>query len=266
MMKAKNYLSIGVQFSPEILSIAAATNKLLTILVGLGEFDSLFYSPTVITGQKSELTLKIDRDNLGDKVHELAEGILRAEWSEITQHKENSNPTIEYVGEEGYGVLLKYSIKDEIVFWIGCRLGSNIHQTFTLRGFSANILFDYSWYEIIFKKLVHLTNAEAGTIVMSNQSFGKFYNEMNIRYPIGWITYFSDEYEISIPDDIKEVRYEFVDGGKFLITSDEDFMRDKEAYFANRAKLTRIITELKRRVPEFVKESSPATQEIPNSE
>ncbi|SOE21244.1 hypothetical protein SAMN06298216_1715 [Spirosomataceae bacterium TFI 002] len=258
-MKAKNYLSIRVKFEPKRLSINSAAKELVSILVGLSELDSLFLYPIVITGQKSELSLNLSEENKERQVSELANGILRAEWNEITQYEGDNNPTINYSREDGYPVLLRFEVKNDIVFWIGCRLGSNINQTFTIRGFSSNNLFEYSWYENVFKALVGLTKAEIGTVAISNESFGKFYNQMDIKYPIGWITYFSDSLRYCIPEDLKDTRCEFIEEGKFLYTSDQDFMKDKEAYFSNREKLERVINEIRDRVPEFVKKDNNPT-------
>lgn len=252
-MKAKNYLSISVRFDPKKLSIESAARDLISILVELGKIDSLFFYPKLSIGGNLEVPINLSSGDIEIHSKELAEGILKAEWDDIIRQEADRNPTILYIRVEGYPVLLRYELDKETIFWIGCRIGSNVSQTFTIRGFNSNKLFDFSWYERIFRSLILKTNAEVGTVVMSNESFGKFYNQMNIKYTIGWITYFSDAYEINIPDDLGEVRYEFVDGGKFLFTSDEDFMKDKEAYFGNREKLQRIITELKERVPEFVK-------------
>lgn len=255
-MKAKNFLSIGVQFPPETLSIRQASEKLIYILLELSKVEKAFLKPTLIIGQESELSISLDSNDLEGQVLNVANGILQAEWNEITTHEGNQNPTIDYIRLEGYPLLLKFIVEREIAFWVGCRVGSNLYQTMSVRDFSSKFLFDYSWYKEVFKKLVKTTSATLGTVVMSNQSFGKFYNQMNIKYPIGWITYFSDELEFKIPNDLKEVEYEFVERGKFLYTSKEDFMKDKDSYFSNREKLERVINEIKYRVPEFVKEKT----------
>lgn len=254
-MKARNFLSIGVQFSPEILSIRQAAKNLICFLIELGKSDKLFLNPILISGQKSELSFSLDINDVEGQVLDLANGILQTEWNEITQHEGNNKPTIDYIRPDGYQILLKFFVEGEIAFWVSCRIGSIIYQTMSIRDFSNQILFDYNWYEEIFKKIVLKTSAYLGTIVMSNQSFGKFYNEMQIKYPIGWITYFSNSCEFDIPNNLKEVRYEFSSDGKYLFTSDEDFMKDKDAYFGYREKLKGIITEIKQRVPEFNKEA-----------
>jgi hypothetical protein len=258
-MKAKIYLSIRIMIAPMKLSVESAAKEVISILEELGKIDSLFLFPNLTIGENLEVPINLSKGEIEVHSKELAEGILKAEWDDIIRQESSSIPTIKYIRLDGYPVLLRYQLNNKTIFWIGCRIGSNVNQTFTIRGFSSNKLFDFSWYERIFKSLIFTTNAKLGTVVMSNESFGKFYNRLNIKYPIGWITYFSDTYEICIPDDLSEVRYEFVDGGKYLYTSDEDFMKDKEAYFANQEKLQRIIHELKERVPEFVKLNNPST-------
>jgi hypothetical protein len=227
----------------------------IEILTFLGKMDLIFLNPILITGEKEEIDLDLGTLDLENSSHKLAHEILRSEWYEITHYEGNENATINYSRKEGYSMLFRFGTKDRTFFWVSCRIGSNIFQTFTIRGFSKEVLFDYSWYDRIFKNLVEKVDATMGVVAVSNESFGKFYNELHIKYPIGWITFFSNEFKPHIPDDLSEVRYEYVSGGKYLYTSDEDFLKDKDSYFAYREKLRRIITEIKQRVPEFSTES-----------
>lgn len=188
-MKAKNYLSIRVRFEPKKLSIESTARELISILVELGEIDSLFLSPKLSIGKNSELSIDLSPDEIVRNTEKLAEGILKAEWDDIVLKELDITPSIKYVRLEGYPILLRYELDNETVFWVGCRIGSKVSQTFTIRGFSSKKLFEFSWYERIFRSLILKTNAEVGAVAMSNESFGKFYNQMNIKYPIGWITY-----------------------------------------------------------------------------
>ena len=73
------------------------------------------------------------------------------------------------------------------------------------------------------------------------------------KKPLGWITYFSNDYEIPIPDNLEGIEYEHTDKGKYLILTREDFTTDKEAYEAHKQKLLEVMEEIKRRVPEYGK-------------
>lgn len=255
MGKAKNLLSIFAHSNRTCnVSINYVAEQVYSILRELSEVDSIFLHPTHYNGSKET------RLNLNDSsIEDIAKLILNSEWNEITKHEGVKKPTLEYIRvESGFSFNAKYSQEDQDAFHISIGIGYQV-DGISISNFNKSVEFDFNWYKEVLYKVVQSFKPFFATVKLSNQPSNIFYNEMNIKYPIGWITYFSDAYDICIPDDLEEVRYEFVKDGKFLYTSDEDFMKDKEAYFGNREKLQRIITELKDRVPEFIKSDKEPT-------
>lgn len=253
MQKAKSLLSIFSHSNTYgSVSIIYVAEQVYGLLKELSEIDSIFLQPTHYNGSReTHLDLK---ENTAEDIGKL---ILQSEWNEITKHEGEKRPTLLYERKnEGFSFNAKFHIEDQEVFHISLGLGYNNKGGISISSFQKAVEFDFNWYKSVLYKVVHSFKPYYATVKLSNQPSNVFYNNMNIKYPIGWITYFSDSYEICIPDDLSEVRYEFVEDGKFLITSDEDFMKDKAAYFGNREKLQRIITELKERVPEFVKSNN----------
>lgn len=255
-MKAKSLLSV-ISYSdrshdPSIYDVAKKVYQLLIVLKDL----DLVFSETVHFHGSMETKISIGSENI---VEEIAQLILNSEWNEITKHEGNPNPTVNYKRDgEGFSFNSKFLVhsKQRFAFNYGC---GYLTDGVAIYNFNREYEYDFDWYDKLIKCLVKFLNPFYATVKLSNQPSDIFYNEMNIKYPIGWITYFSDAYDICIPDDLAEVRYEFVDNGKYLYTSDEDFMKDKVAYFGNREKLHRIITELKDRVPEFIKTNKEPT-------
>lgn len=253
-MKAKSLLSV-ISYSdrsndPSIYDVA---EKVYQLLNGLTDIDLVFSETVHFNGSKES---KINIGSEGS-LDEIAQLILNSEWNEITKHEGNPRPTVNYKRKgEGFSFNSRFleDSKQRFAFNYGC---GYLIDGVTFYNFNREYEYDFDWYDKLIKYLVKFLNPFYATVRLSNQPSDIFYNEMNIKYPIGWITYFSDTYDICIPDDLAEVRYEFVEGGKYLYTSDEDFMKDKEAYFGNREKLQRIITELKERVPEFIKSNKP---------
>ncbi len=252
MVKAKSLLSIFTHSnSTRNVSISDVSKEVFRVLHWLAKYDEIFLKPVHFNGSR-ESPLDLNQNTTDD----IGQLILNSEWNEITKHEGVGNPTLHYTRvNDGFSFNAKFYHGDQKAFYINIGLGYLVNGI-SISSFNENVEFEYSWYREVLYRIVEIMNPFYATVKLSNQPSNIFYKEMNIKYPIGWITYFSDNYEICIPNDLEEVRYEFVEGGKYLYTSDEDFMKDKEAYFGYREKLKRIITEIKDRVPEFSKESA----------
>ena len=72
---------------------------------------------------------------------------------------------------------------------------------------------------------------------------------------LGWITYFSNDYEIQIPNDIEGFDCEYAENGKYLIATREDFTVSKEAYQVQKEKLLKAMEYLGRSVPGYLRHS-----------
>lgn len=247
-MKAKSLLSI-VCYSTRSIdpSINDVGKRVCQLLRKLSKIDVVFKETIHFNGSK-ESKISIDNNNCID---ELAKLILKSEWENITKYEGNTKPTLNYK-RQGSGFNFNSFFHDgphrKFVFNFGC---GYLVDGATFYNFNKNYEYDYEWYKQVFNCLIDYMKPFYASVFINNQSWSEFYKEMGTRYPIGWITYFSDSYEICIPDDLRGVRYEFVNGGKYLYTSDVDFMKDKEAYFSFRENLKVIIREIKERVPEF---------------
>lgn len=79
-------------------------------------------------------------------------------------------------------------------------------------------------------------------------------NKISRRYkaPLGWITYFSNDYEISVPNDLEGIQYEHTENGKYLILTKEN-PTDSAVLDTNKEKLITLMEEIKERVPNYGK-------------
>ncbi|MDO6760673.1 hypothetical protein Q4566_10720 [Tamlana sp. 2_MG-2023] len=73
-----------------------------------------------------------------------------------------------------------------------------------------------------------------------------------LKTPLGWITYFSNDYEIPIPDYLEGIEYEHTDNGKYLILTRENPIAP-ELLETIKEKLINLMGEIKERVPEYSK-------------
>ena len=72
------------------------------------------------------------------------------------------------------------------------------------------------------------------------------------KAPLGWITYFSNDYEIQIPDDLKGIEYEHTENGKYLILTRENPITP-EVIENNKEKLINLMGEINEKAPEYSK-------------
>lgn len=74
----------------------------------------------------------------------------------------------------------------------------------------------------------------------------------NYKFHIGLLTYFSNNFRISIPDNLEGIKYQFTESGKFLSVVDEDEFKisDVDIY---KAKILKVMEEIERRLPEYLK-------------
>ena len=84
-------------------------------------------------------------------------------------------------------------------------------------------------------------------------------NKVGRKYiaPLGWITYFSNDYEIPIPDDLEGIEYEHTDSGKYLILSKEDIASAPEKLARGKQKLLEIMERIELEYPAYSKRFTP---------
>lgn len=247
--KAKSMLSIiAYAKGSEGISIIEVASEVYRLLKRLGEVDPIFLQPVHFNGSRDKL---LDLTAYGEI--DIAKMILDTYWSEITEYEFETKPTIYHRRiNDGFSFNAKFLKSGQTMFYLNIGIGYK-YDGITISEFNKDVYYSYSWYKDVLYKIVESITSFFATVKINNQPFNLFYNEHKIKFPIGWITYFSNEFEPSIPNDLQEVRYEQVQNGNFLYTSDKDFLKDKEAYFGYKEKLNRIIDEIKTRVPEYSK-------------
>jgi len=130
-------------------------------------------------------------------------------------------------------------------------MGSNQSNGIGTISFSKSETKDFDWYFTLLKGISEGFITNYSKIGFIDTPFNQ--NCKSYKSPLGWITYFSNDYEIPIPDDLEGIEYEHTDKGKYLILTREDFTTDKETYEAHKQKLLDVMAEIKERVPEYGK-------------
>jgi hypothetical protein len=140
---------------------------------------------------------------------------------------------------------------------MGSCLSNSIEATPSARISPSGVLMDFKvepeWYFKLLSIIVKNTDAVLGGVLLrGNPSFTD--EVVKYDYPLGWISYFSNEYEIKIPDNLEGFEYEYTDKGKYLIATREDFTVSKEAYQEQKDKLLKTMAYLGETVPGYLSE------------
>lgn len=232
-------------------NIALIAQRTIKLFRKLGSADPIFFSPYFI-GKNDNDKYSLDITSK-DSESILADLILRFAEGSINDYEKVSNPTIEFSRGFGFVNLYDFYHNGKHCFSVSTNFGSSSGGGASIKHFNKEKDFSFNWYNLIFKALVEETEELSGIVSISNKSFIDLVTPLQIRFPLGWITYFSNDYEIQIPNDLEGIEYEFTEKGKYLILTREDFTINKEAYEAHKQKLLKVMEEIKHRVPEYGK-------------
>jgi len=252
---AKSIFYIDALLLNEKKSINELSNQLIGLLKELSEVDSVFNSFKY--SEQGYPNTVFNLEQVGVK-EELAKTILDSNKADIKQYEKEENPTLEFSRDFGFSHLFSFNIDKKKVFSATGNLATNNYPSFRLEYFDMDSQYPISWYADVLKCLVkNLSPIQAG-IMIKLPAFVEQWNGLKIKQPFGWLTYFSNDNEIQIPDDLEGVEYEHTDKGKYIILTREDFTVSKEAYEVQRDKLLAIMQEVKERVPAYSLENSPS--------
>jgi len=239
---------IGIVFKTGKQTISEVSNTIYCILQGLSNVDPFFKHP-LLRQEKFE-DVKIDL-SAGKNVvlKTLASTIIDFSKGDILKYEKESNPTDNYSRDFGFSILIQYKDQGREISFTG-KLGSN--SVNGLGQLSNNgYIISLEFGQKILRALIDSCDVQTGVLKLSDLDFLKA--SKPFKYSLGWITFFSNDYKLQIPDDLEGIEYEHTDKGKYLILTREDFTTNKETYEAHKQKLLNLMEEIKRRVPEYSK-------------
>lgn len=235
-------LNTGKQTISEVSSI------FYELLNGLSKVSPHFDSPLLRKEKFEDLRIDLIEDKK-NVVIKLKNAILEFSKDDILKNEGELNPGFNYSRDFGFSILVQYRNQNQEISFTG-KLGSNSVNALgqlSNNGFEV----DGQFANGILKGLISTSLVRHGVIKTSDVKFLKACRPY--KYPLGLITYFSNESEWKIPDDLEGIEYEHTDKGKYLISTKEEFTNDPEKYEAHKRKLLDVMEEIKRRVPEYGK-------------
>lgn len=242
----------GFTLRREKLSINQIAKQIIDFYIRLSSFDTNHSQVNIVSEKKSlHQSIEVNTDNAEKR---LAEEILHQNTEEIRKMDKVENPTLDFVMDKSIiSIGLQTTIHGETL----TTLNYSFLDSNNLKSGVGSIVINPICFDTFEKAKFFLDAAKASFSVDHSviKIFDRDLNKVARGYkaPLGWITYFSNDYETPIPDDLEGIEYEYTDNGKYLILSREDITTDPEKYEAGKQKLLEVMEEIKRRVPEHGK-------------
>ena len=251
---ARNIFDLRFNLSEEKLSIKETALKLISLLELLRIEDDVFAKFKVSKPHFKSVDFDLNNGNIESNVQKLAKTLLIFEYADFSQSEKDMIPTIDFTRELGFMFLLEFKKENKQHFVITGSMGVTFNplwNSLSIQNFPIeNSDYDFNWY----LKNLKIANLYLKPIyscirIILDQYMEKYW-ELKIKYPLGWITYFSNESNIKMPFDAGfEVLQE--EKGQYIITTREDFTTSKESFFAMKDKLIEGMKLLKEKCPEY---------------
>lgn len=229
-------------------SILESSHSLYKLLEGLLLMDDFYSNPTFRKeGFKDvSLDLIIPESEAIDVIKNI---ILKFSIPDIKKYEKIVDVDSTFSSDFGYSILISYNLKTDREVSFTAKLGSSSVNGFGLlsnNGFVVDYKVSNNWIT----SLVRTNLVNYGIVKISDVKFLK--QVKKYKYPLGLITYFSNDFEIPIPDDLKGIEYEFTDNGKYLSVVSRNNYREEDIEIYKK-KLLNVMAQISQRVPEYVK-------------
>ena len=221
------------------------------VIHSLSRIDKVFLKPVMLKDNYNPIILDLTLENKDKMIQMISNSILLFSKKDIKKYEESIDPNIYYSRDFGFSWVVTYSENNKECLSFSVKMGSSVSNGIGTLTIEKDFEKDFEWFYSVLKTLVRYTYADIGGVFLKGSNFLSMINEF--KRPLGWITYFTNNFEIQIPDDLKGIEYEYTEKGKYLISTRDDFTQDKETYFAHCDKLVGIMKEIKERVPGYSK-------------
>ncbi len=227
---------------PSAIDIAETAYYLLN---NLSKFDNLFSKVNYYhTGKDIELNIA----NKAEFIEIVSKQVLNKEWNEITKFEGEKKPNVNYRRtKDGYSAWFKIVKEGIALFDISIGIGFNV-DGITISSFNKEYKFSYEWYESICLNIINSLNPFYSVVRVNHQSVNLIYNDFKIAYPLGWLTYYSNELGNKIPE-LPNVNLQSYHEGTLIKTDEIDFLEDKESFESYKSRLRLLLAKVKEANP-----------------
>jgi len=203
------------------------------------------FSEVQFLQKKGEINIELDSKIF---IKTLAENILSYSLKDIKQFDKIESPDINF--SRSYGFTFALLLKSEnselcLTFKLGSDSGNKI-GTISNKSKSNN---SFDWYNSILQSFTKNLDVDFGVVRPNDMDYLDICYD-NYEYSLGWISYFSNNYKLSIPDDLNGIKYQYTDNGKYTTSTEDNFDNNFEV---NKQKLLTTMKTIAERVSEYKK-------------
>jgi len=245
---AKSLIIPFIELKPENLSILQISANVIKAIKSLSQIEDCFKRIYFISD--SSKYRFIDIEDI-DAINKLANEILESELKDIKKIDKVESPDISYSRKNGFIFSLQFMKDEQKCISLNFRVGSVRDNQIGVISMNPSLFLDFKKLYLYLSACIDSLEVRYATLKISELAFAR--EVKKYRYPIGWISYFSKDFEMLIPDDLEDIEYEHTEKGKYLILTREDFTVDKESYETHKQKLLDLMEEIKQRIPEYSK-------------
>lgn len=245
-MKNGNLVPLVI-LKKEKLSIVQIAKLVINFYKKLALVDGN-YSQINIISEKKSLHQSIDVNDLNADQY-LAEEILNHNIDDIRKINNVANPDINFSRDDMISIGLEAKIERDTLITLSYSFSTKLPRI-------GSIVVNQKCFDTFEKAKFFLETVEKSfsidysVIKISDRELNK--KARTYKSPLGWITYFSNDYETPIPEDLEGVEYEHTEKGKYLILT-RDIPTSPETLESSKQKLLELMEEIKQRVPEYGK-------------
>ena len=188
----------------------------------------------------------------GIEVLALADRLLQYHKYDIRNHNNVDEPTVNFSREEGFMFSIVWEKNgQEVLSFQMVRGRWNLVNFTGSQSVSYKFETTSDWYIYTFKKLISYAKPFKATLSFWNNIFITK-NERPVILNPGWVTYFSYECGLSVPQDFTDIEIERDEFGTYLIATREDITQSKEYYEMIKARVIHLKNELIEKVPGYL--------------
>lgn len=235
---------------PNQQNILDIAQSLIALLKLLEKIDPVFRSFNVVSEKKIGGVEDIYENNAANV---LAEKLLLSNLRDIRKYDKVKNPDIFYSRESPtFTCALTFGVGEERFSW-DFSWGSIIKWNVTTLMYSKKRLPSLSWYMDVVKIFIEVFSVEQAIIRFGDINIWKKTEDLNLKFPLGLINYFSNDFEITIPDNLPHVIYEQMPNGKLFYFPSEDINAAGEPFDKLVNNLFEVMAALKDASPNYGK-------------
>ncbi len=241
-----NRLNFSIKLADKQQSIYEIASDLDRVFKALSKLDSIFNQVYFIT-KKGENLINVSEE---ESVDLLASTLLERSLKDIKQFDKIESPDVNYSRPYGYSFGLSFKENTKPILHLNFKIGGDSNNSIGSISLTNYLVRDYSSFKEILKVFNENLAVKYSSVRLVDVEFLTIANS-KYKGHLGWITYFSNDYEIDIPDDLEGIEYEHTSNGKYLILTKDNLSVDYNNDEAYKNRLLKLMEEISERVPEY---------------